>query len=174
MSGKKLLVFTSLVAVLIACAVGVALFSVTTCLASGGCKEKATGHGTLTLSDGTKRQFSFNAIRDADGTAKGNAVIHNKSFDFRGHIEVTCLSVQGNRARIAGVVKGTNDPNLDDNTAVFEVFDNGEPGRGNDTISLVFFSPPNSPPPNQAYCEVFEGLPQMPIDGGNIQVNDCP
>ena len=143
-----------------------------TCLA-GNCKEKANGHGTLVFSDGTRRQFSFSAIRNEDGTAKGQAVIHNKAFDFKGNIDVACMEVVGNRARIAGIVKNTNDPAFDNNTAVFEVVDNGNPGRGNDTISTVYFSPPNTPPPTAAYCQAFENFPQLPVDNCNIQVDDC-
>lgn len=145
------------------------------CAGAPDCRERATGHGTITYERGVKRQFSFNAIRLPDGRVNGNAIIHNPNFDprFRGHIEVRCMTVFGNVARIAGVMRNTNDPNLENNTAVFEVTDNGEPGRG-DTISGVYFSPPNSPPPTQAYCDVFENFPQYPIDGGNIQVVDCP
>jgi len=75
---------------------------------------------------------------------------------------------------VAGIVRNTNDPNLDDNTAVFEVFDNGRRRSHTDTISLVFFSPPNQPPPTPSYCQYFEDFPQMQIDRGNIKVDDCP
>jgi len=141
---------------------------------SAGCNERANGHGTITFDRGVKRQFSFSAQKMDDGTARGNAIIHNPNFDprFRGHIDVMCMEVVGNRARIAGVMKNTNDPNLENNTAVFEVYDNGEPGN-NDTISSVYFSPPNSPAPTPAYCQSFENFPQYPIDGGNIQVEAC-
>ncbi len=101
-------------------------------------------------------------------------MIHNPSFDFRAQIDIKCISVVGNRANIAGVVRNTNDPNLDNNTAGFTVYDNGNPGRDNDAITLVYFSPPNMPPPTPAYCQAFENFPQMPIDNGNIKVDDCP
>ena len=174
LTAKKTLVVLSFVFV-----AAVVFFTapMTTADCAGNCKEKANGHGTLIM-NGVRRQFSFSAQRQDDGTAKGNAVIHNPNFPpdprFRGQIDIKCMEVVGNRARIAGVVKNTNDPNLDNNTAVFEVYDNGNPGRDNDTISLVFFSPPNSPPPTPAYCQAFENFPQMPIDNGNIKAEDCP
>lgn len=171
MKPKKIL-FGFSTAIITAAAIVYAVPTAATC-AAAPCKESANGHGKLVMPDGTNRQFTFNAQKQADGTAKGNAVIHNPSFDFRAHIEIKCLEVVGNRARLAGIVKGTNDPNLDNNTAVFEVADNGNPGRDNDTISLVFFSPPNTPP-TPAYCQSFEDFPQMPIDSGNVKVDDCP
>lgn len=153
-------------------------FPTTTTCAAAPCREKANGSGKLVMPDGTKRQFSFSAQKQPDGTAKGNAVIHNQAFppdpQFRGQIDIKCLEVVGNRARAAGVIKNTNDPNLDNTTAVFEVYDNGNPGKDNDTISLVFFSPENSPPPTPAYCAIFEDFPQMPIESGNVKVDDCP
>lgn len=158
-------------------AAGVFLIPGKTAECAENCKEKANGHGTLIM-DGVRRQFSFSAMKLPDGTAKGNAVIHNPNFPpsprFRGQIDIKCMEVVGNRARIAGVVKNTNDPNLDNNTAVFEVYDYGNPGKNQDTISFVYFSPPDSPPPTPAYCQAFEDFPQMPIDNGNIKVDDCP
>ncbi len=170
---KKWLVGSSVLAVIIAAFVFAAPMATTTC-AAAPCKEQANGSGKLIMPDGTKRQFNFNAQKLPDGTAKGNAIIHNPAFDFRGFIEIKCLEVIGNRARVAGIVRNTNDPTLDNNTAVFEVYDNGNPGRDSDTISLVFFSPPNMPEPTPAYCQTFENFEQKPIDNGNIKVDDCP
>ena len=173
---KKLFVLFSFLVVAAAAIFFIA--APTTAECAPNCREKAGGHGTLIM-NGVRRQFSFNAQRNDDGTAKGHAVIHNPGFPpdprFKGHIDIRCMEVVGNRARVAGIVRKTNDPAFDDNTAVFEVYDNGNPGGDNaDTISLVYFSPPNSPPPTPAYCQAFENLPQEPIDNGNIKVDDCP
>ena len=137
------------------------------------CRETAGGDGTLIMPDGTRRRFSFTAQKNPNGRVIGEAIIQNPAFDFRGRIDIRCLEVVGNRARVAGIVRNTNDPNLDNNTAVFEVFDNGNRRRDDDTISLVFFSPPGMPPPTAAYCQAFEGFPQMPIDRGGIEVDEC-
>lgn len=144
----------------------------TTAFCANGCKEEASSKGTLTSVNGTQRQFSFNAEELLDGTARGTAVVTNAAFDnFTATIEIRCLEVVGNRARVAGIVTNTSDPFFEDNTAVFEVFDN--PGKNNDTISEVFFSPPNSPPPTPAYCQAFENFEQM-LNNGNVKVKDCP
>ena len=144
-----------------------------TSCAAERCRETAGGNGTLIMPDGTRRRFSFDAEKRPNGNVRGEAVIHNPAFDFRARIDIQCLEVVGNRARAAGVVKNTNDPNLDGNTAVFEVYDNGNRQSGTDTISLVFFSPPDMPPPTEGYCQSFEDFPQMQIDRGNIKVDDC-
>lgn len=128
----------------------------------------ANGQGMLTLPDGRKRQFSFSARQNADGTVTGHAVIHNPDFDFRSHIDITCLQVVGNRANLGGTVRSTNDPFFDGQNGFFTVIDNGEPGKGTDTISLVFFdaqAPPSS-------CQLIgpNDFDQMPISNGNIQV----
>jgi hypothetical protein len=133
-----------------------------------GAKPSAEGHGTLVLPDGTRRQFSFSAVTKADGTVSGNAVIHNPGFDFRSHIDVQCLLVTGNRASIGGTVRSTNDPAFDGQRGFFTVYDNGEPGKGNDTISLVFFDGVVGPEACQQIGP--NDFPQMPIDAGNIQV----
>lgn len=142
---------------------------------AAACREKANGHGGLRLESGAKRQFSFSATGNGDGTAKGNVVLINPEFNFRANFDVQCLSVVGNRARVAGVVrKITEDPELNEGDVfVFQVTDNGEPGRGTDTISRVFFT--EQPfEANPLYCSTFENLPEEPIDNGNIHVRDCP
>ena len=145
-----------------------------TCAAGGACIERAGGGGTLVIPNVNTRIFSFSAEKSPNGTVMGKAQVINKAFDFVADIDIKCLEVVGNRARVAGVVVFSTDPNFNNNTAVFEVFDNGNPQGTNDTNSLIFFSPPNSPPPTPAYCQNFENFPQQTIGEGNIQVEDCP
>ncbi len=183
-----------ILSLLVAAIVGLAL-ATPTGSASQECTEHASGHGSFIAGTDEKgkpikRQFSFNAVEHRDGTVTGNAVIHNPAFEFRGHLEISCLRVtpvdlnndgttDGTRADIGGTVRNTNDPNLDGQNGFFTVFDFGEPGKGTDTISPVFFSPPDQPPTSA--CELIPGDPtapsnviQLPIDTGNIQARDCP
>jgi len=145
---------------------------------AGGKQESANGHGTLNNPDGTKRQFSFNAQRRADGTVTGNAVLHNPAFPggngnaYQATFDISCMKVIGNTAILGGYVRRTNDPNLV-SAAYFEVQDNGEPGKDRDAISGVVFydTTPNQGSP--ALCQVLlpGGLGDLQtIDGGNIQV----
>jgi hypothetical protein len=149
---------------------------------AGPTRESANGHGTLFRTDGNgntvRRQFSFNAHRQPDGTVRGNAVLHNPAFsgangnNFQLHVDISCMKVYGNIAVFGGMTRRTNDPNLVD-AVFFSVQDNGEPGRGVDRISSVFFfdgDPTTTGDPG--LCEVTgpADFPLETIEGGNIQV----
>jgi hypothetical protein len=140
-------------------------------------KTSASGHGTILLQDTdgktVRRQFSFSARVRSDGTVQGNAIIHNPSFDpkYDAQFDITCLQIVGNRASFGGSVRKTSDPVFNDefDAAFFTVFDNGEPGAGNDTISEIFFD--NVVEPSACQFIGADDFPQIPIESGNVQVN---
>src|SRR5262245_11086475 len=82
---------------------------------------QASGHGTLfvTNSDGrqVRRQFSLSARKNADGSVKGNAVLHNPAFtgengqNFMMNVDISCMNVIGNTVFFGGLTKRVNDPN---------------------------------------------------------------
>lgn len=136
----------------------------------------ASGHGTQ---NDNARQFSFNAKRDADGTVTGQAQLVNKNFGgepdspapFRAHIEISCMNTFGNTVVLGGLVRKTNDPNLED-AAYFTVQDNGEPGE-TDQISGVYFfdgDPATTGEPGLCLLTDEDALTLNPIEHGNIQV----
>lgn len=147
--------------------------------------ESASGHGSYSVGTKQSRQFSFSAVKHRDGTVTGNAVIQNPSFDFRGQLEVTCLRITqgainpvtgqvGTRADVGGVVRRSNDAGLPEGTrGFFTVFDHGEPGKGRDTISPVFF---DFDVPASACLNILgdptapSNLVQIVIEAGNVQV----
>src|SRR4030095_4755619 len=136
----------------------------------------AAGHGTILVEDAdgnlVRRQFSFSAKVQKDGTVQGNAVIHNPEFDPRydAHIKITCLQVNGNRASFGGTVTKTSDPVFNDefDAAFFTVVDNGEPGQNGDNISLICVD--NVVGPESCQFIGPDDFPQIPIDAGNVQV----
>jgi hypothetical protein len=136
----------------------------------------ASGHGTILVTDQdgnlVRRQFSFNAKVQANGTVQGTAVIHNPEFDptYNANIKITCLKVDGNRASFGGTVRRSSDPVFNDefDAAFFTVFDNAEPGAGEDTISLVFFD--NVVGPESCQFIGADDFPQIEIEAGNVQV----
>ena len=150
---------------------------------SASVEESASGHGTLlaTNEDGkeVKRQFSFNATRHGDGTVTGHAVLINPAFTgengespYQLHLDISCLRVVGNIAIMGGTTRRTNDPNLVD-AAFFSVQDNGEPGKGNDRISRVFFwddDPTTTGDPQACLLTGPTDFPLEPIESGNIAV----
>jgi hypothetical protein len=136
----------------------------------------ASGHGTILLQDTegrtVRRQFSFSARIKSDGSVQGSAVIHNPSFDpkYDAQFDITCLQIVGNRASFGGSVRKTSDPVFNDefDAAFFTVFDNGEPGANNDTISEIFFD--NVVEPSACQFIGADDFPQIPIESGNVQV----
>jgi hypothetical protein len=134
------------------------------------------GHGTILLQNTegktVRRQFSFSAKRRSDGSVQGHAILHNPSFDpkYDAQFDITCLVVSGNRVSFGGSIRKTSDPVFNDefDAAFFTVFDNGEPGGGNDTISEVFFD--NVVEPSACQFIGADDFPQIPIESGNVQV----
>jgi hypothetical protein len=145
-------------------------------------RESASGQGTLMVQDeqgnSVRRKFSVSAHRQADGTVKGNAVLHNPAFtnangqQYQLQIDISCMKVIGNVAFFGGLTRRTNDPNLVD-AVYFSVQDNGEPGKDRDKISSVFFfddDPSTTGDPQLCQGNVLGDFPMMTIDSGNIQL----
>ena len=138
--------------------------------------SSASGHGTILLQDTegrtVRRQFSFSARIMSDGTVKGSGILHNPSFDpkYSAQFDITCLQIVGNRASFGGSIRKTTDEVFNDefDAAFFTVFDNGEPGAGNDTISEVFFD--NVVEPSTCQFIGADDFPQIPIESGQVQV----
>lgn len=150
---------------------------VTTVSLAKGKNASANGSGTQLITDEqgntVRRQFNFNAKQNADGTVSGQAIVRNPAFTgadgkiYTATINISCLSITGNRAVVGGTIKKTNDPNLTD-SAFFVVEDNGEPGKYNDGLSGIAFS--SEIGPEQCGNIETSNFALFPIDSGNIQV----
>ena len=142
--------------------------------AAGG--PSVSGHGTVLLQNTkgktVRRQFSFSARVMPDGTVQGSGILHNPSFDpkYDAHFDITCLQIVGNRASMGASIRKSSDPVFNDefDAAFFTVFDNGEPGGGNDTISEIFFD--NVVEPSACQFIGADDFPQIPIETGNVLV----
>jgi hypothetical protein len=162
--------------------VGVACLLIVPATAAGGAGPVASAsggvHWTIPLPNPfgvevRNQPLAFNAKKYTDGTVSGqfeyHQVVEGESFNF--HVEVTCMNVyDGNRAKIGGEIKNTNDPTVPPGTfAWFQVFDNGEGANAPpDQSSLIGFG-------DEAANEAFCNSPNLPRFGpwdvmGNVQV----
>ena len=171
MKRSKLLVFAGL---LITAMAGTTIVLRSALAAAAG--PSASGHGTVLLQNTkgktVRRQFTFNARVDSDGSVHGSGIIHNPSFDpkYDAQFDISCMQIVGNRASFGASVRKTSDPVFNDefDAAFFTVFDNGEPGAGKDTISEIFFD--NVVEPSACQFIGADDFPQIPIESGNVQV----
>ena len=149
-------------------------------------EPSASGHGMLlggTDENGRtfKRQFSFNARTNADGTVSGKAVLINPEFTgahgnqpYQLHIDISCMNVTGDEVFFGGTTRRTTDPNLVD-AVYFSVQDNGEPGANSDMISRAFFfddDPTTVGDPQLCLGNQVGDFPMEPIQSGNINVRE--
>jgi hypothetical protein len=117
--------------------------------------------------------LAFNAQKYADGSVSGEFEYHQlfQGETFKFNVAVTCMNVyDGNRAKIGGVIKSSNDPTLPPGMyAWFQVFDNGEGAASPpDQSSLIGFG-------DEAANEEFCNSSRLPRFGpwdvqGNVQV----
>lgn len=145
--------------------------------AVAGSDAVATASGQGQVVEG--RTFAFTAEIFADGTADGMAVLINRNFTgttgspspYKAKFEIKCAKRVGNTVTFGGTTNRTNDTNLVD-AAFFTVQDNGEPGKGVDKISRVFFwdDDPTTTGDPMACLDPSSVFPLETIEAGNVQV----
>jgi hypothetical protein len=110
--------------------------------------------GTITVSGGgtalegdAKSTFTFNAVKHKDGSVDGFLLYHFRNGENTTRIDINCLTVVGNKARMAGTVSkvfGQGEiPSFiaEGVSATFAVQDNGEGNAATpDLFSDVFFA----------------------------------
>lgn len=120
---------------------------------------------------GTPVILSFSAIQRADGSVNGEYTYHDVGGGVRIRVDVTCMTVQGNRGWVAGViVAGTpNVANLIGTVSYFYATDNGEGAGDTDEVSLVRAG--DVAEAAEEFCtELPELLPNREVLRGNVNV----
>ncbi len=136
-------------------------------LARNNVVASATGSGHATFNDAW-RTFSFTARTYADGSAAGQYQLHNRIV--QGHFQtggITCMSVVGNTAWVAGTIDRSYDPDHVGRYVRFIVVDNGE-GGAVDQISWMY--PSTNPGADLEFCANMYTAPLHEVEAGNIQV----
>ena len=156
-----------LLALVLLVVVAVPLFAVSAYAAGN---PAASGGGT-TVELGEKSTFTFNAVQKPNGTVTGHLVYHFRAVDNSFHMDIDCLSIEGNNATLSGVVTHITGKGIVPDFlfvgqhGVFSVTDNGEGADAQpDLISDVTLDP-------AASCEGGLQLTYLPIDG-NVQVSE--
>jgi len=138
---------------------------------AAGRGQSASGHVDQTSSPfglAVIDQYSFAAVRTPQGQINGQFEFRAKyqGLVVRAHGEVECLSINGNKARIAGrVTQSTFEGGIPTGSSLtWTVTDNDEPGRGRDTASQLLGAP------REVFCAGAAQYPEAPLRRGNIQV----
>lgn len=132
--------------------------------ASGHVDQIASPFGIVVIDE-----YSFAAIRTPQGQINGQFEFRAKyqGLVVRAHGEVVCLSIDENKARVAGrVTQSTFEEGIPvGSDLTWTVTDSGEPGRARDTASQMLGAPA------EAFCAVTVGsYPEAPLRRGNVQV----
>lgn len=136
----------------------------------------ATGSGHR-VRNGRPLTFTFNAVRKADGTAEGRYYLDFQDLGpaldhqrLKVTVDVTCMSVSGNRAFVAGIITEVDGPIVQEGTvSYFYVTDNGEGAGAPDEISALRLN--DVAGEDEVFCTQQPVLlPSVPIERGNAQV----
>jgi len=115
--------------------------------------------------------LSFEAQKRADGTVTGQYRVDRKDIPVSFNVDVTCMSVSGNIAWIAGIIRNqAGDLAIDGTVSYFFVIDNGEgPNGGGDIVSGLRLN--DQAGEDSRFCDEQPLLlPTAPIELGNVQV----
>src|SRR5687768_13966260 len=149
---------------LLAASIGVALMTASVASAAGA-KDFTTGGGSV-VGNGAEKHFSFSAHAGPKGPS-GHVVLKQVSTvfgDFELHGHVSCLAVSGNQATIGVAI------------------DKGS-GTAEGQVGIILYVQDNDPNvPDQFDNSGYVGDPSVctpseqavPIQSGNINVNDAP
>ena len=129
--------------------------------------ERASGGGSAVEFE-RRSTFTFSAVKESDGSVIGTMVYKFRDFDldFSVLMDIDCLTVEGNRARVSGLITRISantplPPFIGVGTrGVFEVVDNGNGGADSpDRYSDFHFF--------EATCSDVL-TPYIPLDGNIV------
>lgn len=140
-------------------------------VSGSGVVQSATGSGHYTAGDQI-RTFAFSAIRRADGSVTGEYQINVHASDLFFHVTVTCMSVVGNTAWVAGVIDKASGPPVIEGTVSYFYAEDG--GEGSDAVDIVSVARINDrPEAAQEFCtQRPKLLPPRVVEHGNVQVRE--
>ena len=138
-------------------------------------QDSVTGHAEFVNIPGNHVRFSLSAVRHADGRVSGELQSHVETaageFLRNVHGTVICFTVNGNIARVGGIVdKLTGIPLVPPGPEFFmTIIDNGEGNKEPPDLA----SNARGGPTGSAVTHCTTGItpvPVFPVDRGNLQV----
>ena len=133
--------------------------------------QSATGNGEFFTGANLDqlRNFSFSALKHADGTFTGQFEVTNRATT-RVHGTVTCLSIVGNAAWIGGVITLPVPGFALGLDAGFRVIDNRRPGTMPDRLSFLVGTQATFGLTAAQFCATQPAFFTRSIVAGNIRV----
>ena len=144
--------------------------SAETLLSAAAQPNVVTGSGHIEAGDGL-RNFTFHAIKRPDGSVEGSYRILRTDLSTEFAVDVTCLTVVGNRAWVAGIISYADSPGvLVGTVSYFYAIDNGEgDGASPDIVSLARIN--DRAGEDQLFCTILPTiLPPRAVQLGNVQI----
>jgi hypothetical protein len=115
--------------------------------------------------------LSFNAVKRADGSVTGQYRVDRKDIPVSFNVDVTCMSVAGNTAWVAGIIRNqAGGLAIDGTVSYFYVIDNGEgPNGGGDMVSALRLN--DAAGEDTEFCtDQPLLLAAVPVELGNVHV----
>lgn len=130
----------------------------------------ASAHGAAHRDAGGRPVLlNFSASERADGTVVGSYYYQSVVNHVSIHVDVTCLTVVGNRAWVAGIISDSSIDALVGTVSYFYATDNGEGAGATDEVSLVRAA--DAAGEDIRFCEELPtGLPNREVLRGNVDV----
>lgn len=143
--------------------------------AAGGVTESVTGHANMQLPTfgNAIQRYSQSAVRHSDLTVSGEFELRSEQDDgVRLHGDVSCFTIVGNTARLAGLIDQSNAAFAPVGAYVlWTIVDNGEGGNAPPDLTTDFIGGVSAATA-MAHCNVGFNLgPFIPVMSGNLQVH---
>jgi len=129
-----------------------------------------SGSGHIEAGDGL-RNFTFHAVQRPDGSVEGSYQILRTDLGTGFTVDVSCLSVVGNGAWVAGHIATTTQPGVVvGSVSYFYAFDNGEGSDASpDIVSIARIN--DLPGRDVEFCTNHpQVLPPRVVQMGNVQI----
>jgi hypothetical protein len=137
--------------------------------------QSLTGHWEIIGSQGNLNKISVNAEKRLDGTVTGEVQFEQFTEDglsILAHGTVLCLTVEGNKARLALAGEQTTDAGTRSGFAILTAIDNGEGNPNPDLATNLITVMVEEHALSHCNVPLVPDTRALPVQRGNLQVRD--